>query len=60
MECQILFPGKNKKNIEIYHILKILPSMLSVKTCCGCSLELPCKGFSKRFGEIRMKIHSYR
>ena len=25
MKCQILFPGENKKNISIYHLLKIYP-----------------------------------
>ena len=32
MKCQILFCGgkKNKKNISICHLLKILPRMLSV------------------------------
>ena len=31
MKCQILFSGKNKKSISKCHLLKILPSMLSVK-----------------------------
>ena len=31
MKCQILFSGKNKKNISKCHLLKILPGMLSVK-----------------------------
>ena len=31
MKCQILFPGKNKKNISKCHLLKILPRVLSVK-----------------------------
>ena len=30
MKRQILFSGKNKKNISIYCLLKILPSMLNV------------------------------
>ena len=31
MKCQILFPGKNKNNISICRLLKILPSVLSVQ-----------------------------
>ena len=31
MKCQILFSGKNKKNISKCHLLKILPRVLSVK-----------------------------
>ena len=31
MECQILFSGKNKKNISKCRLLKILPSMQSVR-----------------------------
>ena len=30
MKCQILFSGKNKKNISKCHLLKILPRVLSV------------------------------
>ena len=32
MKCQILFSGKNKKNISKYRLLKILPRVLSVKS----------------------------
>ena len=31
MKCQILFSGKNKKNISRCHLPKILPRVLSVK-----------------------------
>ena len=31
MNCQNLFPGKNKKNISKYRLLKCLPTVLSVK-----------------------------
>ena len=31
MQCQILFSGKNKKNISKCRLLKILPTVLSVK-----------------------------
>ena len=31
MKCQILFSGKNKKNISKCRLLKILPRVLSVK-----------------------------
>ena len=31
MKSQILFSGKNKKNISKCHLLKILPRVLSVK-----------------------------
>ena len=31
MKSQILFPGKNKKNISLCRLLKILPRVLSVK-----------------------------
>ena len=31
MNCQSLFCRKNKKNISKCHLLKILPSMLSIK-----------------------------
>ena len=30
MKCQILFSGKNEKNISKYCLLKILPRVLSV------------------------------
>ena len=32
MKCQILFSGKNKKNISKCRLLKILPRVLSVNT----------------------------
>ena len=32
MKCQILFSGKNKKNISKCRLLKFLPRVLSVKT----------------------------
>ena len=32
MKCQILFSGKNKKNISKCRLLKILPRVLSVDT----------------------------
>ena len=32
MKCQILFPGKNKKNILEYHLLKIF-NQSAVLTC---------------------------
>ena len=35
MECQILFSGKNKKNISKCLLLKILPRVLSVKLSGG-------------------------
>ena len=31
MKCQILFSGKNKKNISESRLLKIVPKALSVK-----------------------------
>ena len=31
MKCQILFSGKNKKNISKCRLLKILPRVLSIK-----------------------------
>ena len=31
MKCQILFSGKNMKNISKCHLLKILPRVLSIK-----------------------------
>ena len=31
MKCQNLFSGKNKKNISICYLLKILPRVLSIK-----------------------------
>ena len=42
MKCQILFSGKNKKNISKCRLLKILPRVLSVKhsdTSSVCCLE---------------------
>ena len=30
MKCQILFPGKNKKDISKYSLLKILPRVPSI------------------------------
>ena len=35
MKYQILFSGKNKKNLSKCHLLKILPRMLSVKQASG-------------------------
>ena len=35
MKCQILFPGKNKKNISNCHMLKILPRVLNIKAGQG-------------------------
>ena len=32
MKCQNLFSGKNKKNISICRLLKILPEVLSIKS----------------------------
>ena len=32
MQCQILFSGKNKKNISKCRLLKILPRVLSVNS----------------------------
>ena len=40
MKCQNLFSGKNKKNISICHLLKILPSMLSVNHLSTVSSRL--------------------
>ena len=34
MKCQILFSGKNKKNISKCRLLKILPRVLSVNYIC--------------------------
>ena len=31
MKCQMLFSGKNKKNISKCHLLKILPRVLDAK-----------------------------
>ena len=31
MKCSIMFPGKNKKNISMCCLLKILPRVLGVK-----------------------------
>ena len=31
MKCQILFSWKNKKNMSIFCLLKLLPRMLSIK-----------------------------
>ena len=31
MKCQILFPGKNQKNISKCCLLKILPTVLNIK-----------------------------
>ena len=39
MKCQILFSGKNKKNISKC-LLKILPGVLSVKSICLHIFEL--------------------
>ena len=35
MKCQILFSGKNKKNISKCRLLKILPRVLSVNYQAG-------------------------
>ena len=32
MKCQILFPGKNKRNISKCPLLNILPRVLNIKT----------------------------
>ena len=39
MKCQNLFFGKNKKNISVCHLLKILPRVLSIKSS---RLEINC------------------
>ena len=36
MKCQNLFFGKNKKNISVCRLLKILPNMLSIKKMVHC------------------------
>ena len=41
MKCQILFSGKNKKNISKCYLLKILPRGLSIKvTVNNLSVQL--------------------
>ena len=37
MKCQILFSGKNKKNISKCRLLKILPRVLSIGLCLSGS-----------------------
>ena len=37
MKCQILFPGKNKKNISKCCLLKILPRVRNVKSIVNCN-----------------------
>ena len=49
MKCQILFSEKNKKNISVCHLLKILPRVLSVNLLC-------CRGFCWCFLLIDAKI----
>ena len=44
MKCQILFSGKNKKNIAICHLLKILPGVLSIKEN-RCTIKGNIKGW---------------
>ena len=39
MKCQILFPGKNKKNISKYRLQKILPRVLRVKCLLGAHVR---------------------
>ena len=36
MKCQILFSGKNKRNISIWYLMKILPRVLWVKNTDSC------------------------
>ena len=38
MKCQILFSGKNKKNISKCRLLKILPRMLSDNNSTGLDI----------------------
>ena len=40
MKCQSLFSGKNKKNISKCHLLKVLPSMLSLNMLKSYSLAV--------------------
>ena len=40
MKCQILFSQKNKKNIFMCHLLKILPRVLSVKYCLALTFAV--------------------
>ena len=40
MKCQILFSGKNKKNISKCRLLKILPRVLSVKVVVHMTNEI--------------------
>ena len=49
MKCQILFSGKNKKNISKCLLLKILPRVLSIKIIHISSLQL----VSVPFGSCR-------
>ena len=42
MKCQILFSGKNKKNILKCRLLQILPRVLSVKDSMIHSYEFQC------------------
>ena len=41
MKCQNLISGKNRKNISICHLLKILPRVLSVKNGFILTKEVP-------------------
>ena len=40
MECQILFLGKNKKDISKYRLLKISPRVVRVNRMCALSKYL--------------------
>ena len=58
MKCQILFSGKNKKNISKCRLLKILPRVLSVSVDHQYSAPKGSEFFrySKPFSEGKQKI----
>ena len=51
MKCQILFSGKNKKNISKCRLLKILPTVLSVNPLW---LVLPMSGTNLQGPNLRI------
>ena len=56
MKCQILFSGKNKKNISKCHLLKILPRVLSVKDHLLLTDYLTSMIAASHLGDIRILL----
>ena len=55
MKCQILFSGKNKKNISKCRLLKVLPRVLSIK-CFSLSTGYGIKAEEKELEDFNVRV----